>query len=153
MTSILIETDTNSGPISAPVAPPMMTANVSQPGTAGLDDRRAARDARSRPRARTSPRRDRGGFVGGEAGSGPPGWPPRRGGGRRCRESNAAVTAERRLSRASGRAAFPAVGPASSTGAIGEPEGDPRRASVVLAHLHGRTADVAVAGPDERKAR
>lgn len=34
MTSILIETDTNSSPMSAPAAPPMTTAKVSHPGKA-----------------------------------------------------------------------------------------------------------------------
>ena len=34
MTSILIETETKSRPMSAPAAPPMTTANVSHPGKA-----------------------------------------------------------------------------------------------------------------------
>ena len=34
MTSILIETEMNNRPMSAPAAPPIMTANVSHPGKA-----------------------------------------------------------------------------------------------------------------------
>jgi hypothetical protein len=52
MTSSLIETDTNDRPTSAPAAPPMMTANVSQPGTAAPTI--ATRHVR-RPRPLTSP--------------------------------------------------------------------------------------------------
>ena len=42
MTSIRIETDTNRAPTSAAATPPMITANVSHPGTATLTIKRRA---------------------------------------------------------------------------------------------------------------